>query len=498
MNRASPSNQEVQLSYSETYFAAPEIAAAFFAPPEIFHSPPALNPRSFLISQDLAVSISPKPFDLQNCAFPKVPLAAQPRPLPRLLASPLPISNTPPLLAAAEPPEMIPSRVRFSSEPKVSIPSSAATIAFAQKPALKSPQPPLPKFPTLDDLATDSHSDDFDIEFMCLPKENGPGYFFAVTLVPKSDLNLPKMRQHYSFLIDRSNSIQRERLLASKNAVLKALDELSPEDTFNIFVFDSKIDKLFSSPKAPTSSSIAQAASFLDKINLGSFFSPADLYNPLAIILPREIKEDELYTAILLTDGEPLVKPNARHNLLRNWTWQNNGNVALFTIAMGSDMQLANLDVASVLNKGRLSYSPTKRGLKRKLLKLMKNIHAPIAKNILCKAVSVSSKSRIKLYPEWPQTPHLYLNQPFVIMGSSDTMDDFILFVQGRLKDRWLNIKKPISFLHAKKGGSALKQEWALQQAYECYERYLIDNDPSHLAAAKELLSPYDIQIAFE
>ncbi len=248
---------------------------------------------------------------------------------------------------------------------------------------------------------------------MCLPKENGRGYFFAVTLVPKSDLDLPEMRQHYSFLIDRSNSIQRERLLASKNAVLKALEELSPEDTFNIFVFDSKIDKLFSSPKAPTSSSIAQAASFLDKINLGSFFSPADLYNPLATILPREIKEDELYTAILLTDGEPLVKPNARHNLLRNWTWQNNGNVALFTIAMGSDMQLGNPRCRKCLKQRQTSsYSPTKRGMKRKLLKLMKNIHAPIAKNILCKAVSHRQKPASNSIRNGRKRPISMLNKP--------------------------------------------------------------------------------------
>src|SRR5690606_37947021 len=103
----------------------------------------------------------------------------------------------------------------------------------------------------------------------------GKGYVFALTLIPKPDLNLPKIRQHYTFLIDRSNSIQRERLLATKNAVHKALEELEPDDTFNIIVFDTKIEKLSPVPLPYSAESLAHAEAFLEKINLGSFFSPA-------------------------------------------------------------------------------------------------------------------------------------------------------------------------------------------------------------------------------
>jgi hypothetical protein len=93
--------------------------------------------------------------------------------------------------------------------------------------------------------------------------------------------------------------------------------------------------------------------------------------------------------------------------------------------------------------------------------------------------------------------PHLYLEQPYVILGETDTLDDFILFVQGRLKDRWLNVKKPISFLSAKKGSKSLKQEYALQKVYALYERYVADDDPQHIAEAANLLEPFDCQAAF-
>ena len=74
---------------------------------------------------------------------------------------------------------------------------------------------------------------------------------------------------------------------------------------------------------------------------------------------------------------------------------------------------------------------------------------------------------------------------------------DFILFVQGRLKDRWLNIRKTVSFLNAKKGGKELKEEWALQSAYQLYEHYLQDANPSHLVEAQNLLEPFNYQPPF-
>ncbi len=165
---------------------------------------------------------------------------------------------------------------------------------------------------------------------------------------------------------------------------------------------------------------------------------------------------------------------------------------------MGHDLQLNALETASVFNRGKLFVSPTKRGLKRKLLKLMKTVHAPVSKNLSCRAIAKSPHSAIELLPKGSQTPHLFLNEPYIILGKANSLDDFILFVQGRLNGEWLHIKKTISFTNAKKGHSSLKAEWALQKAYELYDQYLSDNNPEHIAEVRALLEPHELQIAFE
>ena len=83
-------------------------------------------------------------------------------------------------------------------------------------------------------------------------------------------------------------------------------------------------------------------------------------------------------------------------------------------------------------------------------------------------------------------------------MGRTNSLDDFILFVQGRLNGEWLHIKKTISFLNGKKGNSSLKAQWALQKAYELYGLFLIEGDPKYIAEARSLLEPHDLQVASE
>lgn len=468
--------------------------------PTPHEAPPVYSlftPQSLLASND----ILPHPFSL-----PKQPTINLFEHLPQDLYIPqaltvnrsihLPTPIAPEFQLSSPPniPLEVPEQEIAQREPLVQIPSFSDKVALVKPPAPT--MAPFPKLPTLSELQTTNASDSFDAEISFLPVEQG--YVFAITLIPKSDLELPKLKQHYTFLIDRSNSIQKERLQAVKIGVLRALEELNDEDTFNLFVFDSKAEKMAPSSLTANPVALAQADGFLARMELGSFFSTANLDRPLMLTVPGKVQDDEVYTAILLTDGETLSKKGEQYALLSNWSAYNQGKVALFPVSMAGDAHLATLELAAKSNKGKLVCAPTHRGFKRKLLKLMRSLHAPIAKSIACRGVSGSKGQILELYPKPFQAPHLYLDQPYTLIGRTDRLDDFVLFLQGRLKNGWLNIKKKISFAKARKGGKSLKAEWALQSAHNLYEEFLHDQNPAHIAEARELLAPYDYQIAFE
>ncbi len=233
--------------------------------------------------------------------------------------------------------------------------------------------------------------------------------------------------------------------------MLKALEELDLEDSFNIIAFDSKIEKFSPAPVPATSSSFRAAREFLNQVELGSFFSTTNIFKPLLLTIPSASQDDGLHTAILFSDGESLSKKMAQRELALDWTRYNNGRVSLFSIGVGGDPHLATLDVASAFNRGKILYPPTKKGIRRKLLKLMKTTGYPIAKDLIATAIPRSSQTKISLYPKPQQMPTLYRNEPYVILGKIDKLDNFILFIQGKLKNQWLNIRKTITFINAKR-----------------------------------------------
>ncbi|HEY4255410.1 MAG TPA: VWA domain-containing protein [Chlamydiales bacterium] len=467
--------QNVPSQTPELHFPSPEIPFSTVTPKRTHSFPfPAVNP-TLLLPKNLTLSA-----------------LSQPTPTPKFLPH-SEATSLPAMTSSSLPSFALPSSPFTETQlPPLSI---EATTAKAT-PSSYTPQ--LPIIPTLAELDTVNLSEAFEAELLFFSREDGLGHLFALTLIPRKDLDLPKLHQHVTFLIDRSNSIQSERLTASKNAVRKALEELGEDTSFNVFVFDNKVEKLFPSLKSSTKEAILEADNFLGRIQLGSFFSTADVFKPLLHTIPGKVAENEVYTTVLLTDGESLGKKQVQKQLLHDWTYRNQGKSALYTLAMGTDAHLGSLDAISALNKGKLLYASTKRGLKRKLLKLMKTIQAPIAKGISVKAIIPGGEAKIDVYSSPESSSTLYLNQPYVILGTTTSLDDFVLFFQGRMKDRWLHIKKTVSFINAKRGGNSLKAEWALQQAYRHYEQYAVDNDPQHIADARLLLEPYNIQTAFE
>ncbi|MBI5272832.1 MAG: VWA domain-containing protein [Chlamydiia bacterium] len=420
-------------------------------------------------------------------ASPGIALPLLPSPLPKTLLSASDVAS--PSL-----PETAPLAKISYSNPLL---ASLAQATLPPKLPHFSSLPHLPDLPTLEDLETASYSDCFDTEVVFTPLEGESRYLFALTLVQRPGLNLPKIGQQYSFLLDHSNSIQKERLAAVKNSILKSLEELDIDDSFNLIAFDNRIEKLAPAPLPVSSSSIDAAKNFLNQIHLGSFFSTATFYKPLLLTMPTPAQDDLLHTAILFTDGEALNKKMEQRNLALEWTVYNRGRVVLYAVGMGGDPHLATLDASAAFNRGKIIYSTTKRGTRRKILKLMKTISHPIAKNLSAHAVCLSPLANICLYPKATMMPPLYLNEPYVILGTTDSLDNFVLFIQGKIKGKWLNIKKTISFANAKKGDASLQAQWALQCAYELYAHYLCDSNPSHLEKAGRLLQPHNLQVAF-
>lgn len=348
-------------------------------------------------------------------------------------------------------------------------------------------------------LATSASWDaDFDIDTTYAPHPDGDGYIFEIALTPKSDLSRHRLKQHVYFLLDRSNSSERHHFVVFKRATLKALASLQSSDSFNILVLDKKVTTFHPQTMPASPANIRAAEEFLDAQSAGTFLGNGNIYSALDKIPPLIPNDQDMHTAILLTDGNSSMTTAKKRDCLRKWLSKNQGKLSLYAGAVGQNNELLWLDLLSTESGGRLVYSDTHAAFPRKLAKLILDLKNPLAKDIDILAKPYQSQTFIELYPTSSTLPSLYNNQPYVISGIIDTLEPFELTLQGRHNEDWICIQKKIDFKQAKRGDFRFAKEWRRSQANLCYTQFLNQGKPSLLEEAKGILNRSQKEIAFK
>lgn len=342
-----------------------------------------------------------------------------------------------------------------------------------------------------------AESDHFTVTVQYAPRRFFPGYVFKVTLVPKQEISFKKIRQNYTFLIDRSNSIVRGRYFYNKKAVSEVLSFLRPGDTFNILLFDDQIEKLATAPLAFSEDNVKKARLFLEKEGHGGCFAATDIYSSLHKIVPADVLDTEVNTAILLSDGDTYLPLEKQRQLIGGWSKKNKGKVSLFCLASGSGNNLSLLQIIATFNKGELNFVPKHEQVGERLKNLVLSLQNPIGKHLVATAIAARKDVSIYLQPKNGRLPDLFKNRGFTIFGSTSELADFTLFLQGKYYERRFDVKKKITFSEALGGTVSLEREWAEFVAQDYYEKFFQDGKVSHLQEAKEFLSPLNLTVPF-
>ena len=321
-------------------------------------------------------------------------------------------------------------------------------------------------------------NDDFDVDITFLPNPEGAGYIFSLSLTPNYDLSDQSLKQNLYFILDRSSSVQKHRFSVFKRAVLKALSSMQQGDTFNILVLDKNLSRFSPENRSVTLKNIRAAEEFLDKQESGGLFAASDIYMNINKVLPLIPDDDEMHTAILLTDGKTTMNAERKQKTLNQWVQKNHGKLCLYTCAVGRDNDLLTLDMLSSVSGGKLLYSDTHASFPRKLSKLIIDLKDPIAKDVVVSALPHNPDAHIEFTAPNSRPASLYSHQPYVVVGQIDEPCSFDIVIQGRHRDQWIAIRKSISFVDGQKGDHTLEDQWNAQHANACYSQFLEEGKP--------------------
>ncbi|KAM4582182.1 inter-alpha-trypsin inhibitor heavy chain H3a [Fundulus diaphanus] len=169
--------------------------------------------------------------------------------------------------------------------------------------------------------------------------------------------DLPRVPKNVVFVIDRSGSMSGRKMEQTREALLKILPDLHEEDYFALIQFDTRILSWKESLTKATKENVAEGMDYVKTITDlgGTDINSAMLRAINMLIKDRQgnlLPERSIDMIILLTDGMPNSGESRVPTIQENVRSAIGGNMSLFCLGFGNDVDYNFLDVMSKQNKG--------------------------------------------------------------------------------------------------------------------------------------------------
>uniref|UniRef100_A0A7N4V3B6 Inter-alpha-trypsin inhibitor heavy chain 4 n=1 Tax=Sarcophilus harrisii TaxID=9305 RepID=A0A7N4V3B6_SARHA len=181
--------------------------------------------------------------------------------------------------------------------------------------------------------------------------ENG---YFVHHFAPAELSTLPK---NVVFVIDKSGSMAGRKIKQTREALIKILSDLKPEDQFNLVIFSREVILWKPTLLQASTEHVEEAKLFASSINADGSTN----INEAALVAVRMLDESNrkeqlpagsVSMVILLTDGDPTTGERNPQKIQENVKAAIGGNYYLYCLGFGFDVHYAFLEKLALENGG--------------------------------------------------------------------------------------------------------------------------------------------------
>jgi len=325
-------------------------------------------------------------------------------------------------------------------------------------------------------------------------QKNGDDFYHLLMIMPpnNSGKSLSKINREVIYILDTSGSMGGSSIRQARKALLLAIDNLSPSETFNVIEFNSTARKFFSK---------AVKANYRNKISAKRFVSNLDanggteMASALKLAFKNTNKNEgdssRIRQIIFLTDGSV-----GNENMLFGLIKRKLGNSRLFTIGIGSAPNSHFMTKAAKFGRGTFTYIGDVNEVQQKMGELFAKLDSPILKNI---KIEYGSNTQIEAWPK--QQPDLYLGEPILVAArSGEALSDISLSADMGNKKWNLDLKitqsernEGVSVFWARKKISSL-----MESLYEGEDKEKIKRLVTDIALEHHLVSKFTSLVAVD
>jgi len=226
------------------------------------------------------------------------------------------------------------------------------------------------------------------------------------------------------FIIDTSGSMAGQSIEQAREALLLALDRLTPEDRFNIIEFNSVTTTLFRQARAADGQSLDRARAFVRRLKAQGGTEMAAALNAA---LNNSDDANVLRQVIFLTDGAV-----GNEDQLFRIIHDRLGDSRLFTIGIGSAPNGYFMTKAAQFGHGTFTYIGNPGEVKLKMSELFWKLENPLLSDI---QVEWPAGAAAEMWPQ--RIPDLYLGQPVLVSAAFEGNVDRVIVSGRRGGESW-------------------------------------------------------------
>lgn len=184
------------------------------------------------------------------------------------------------------------------------------------------------------------------------PDAKEDGYFMAALQGIPQMHSTPEPRD-VVFVLDKSGSMQGDKIAQAKKALQFMVERLRPTDRFNLVIYSNTV-QLFQAGLQPASPDLVRAA--VAHIETITAEGGTNIEGALSSGLGLFSDSSSVHQMIFLTDGLPTVGERDRHKLCEMARTSNKQQVRLVAFGVGFDVNGVLLDSLAVQNHGLSEY----------------------------------------------------------------------------------------------------------------------------------------------
>lgn len=206
----------------------------------------------------------------------------------------------------------------------------------------------------------------------------GGGYFLLLAGLPANvlnDNNEQAIKREVTLVIDKSGSMNGEKIEQVKEASLQIIAGLKMGEAFNVIIYSNTVEKFAKKPVIKTKETEDQAREYIKGITPSG---GTNIYDALNEALGQEPTEDMIPIVLFLTDGLPTIGQTSELVIREVITKSNSYKRRVFTFGVGLDVNAPLLERIAAESRARAEFVLPKEDVEVKIGKVFNRLTGPI------------------------------------------------------------------------------------------------------------------------